>query len=598
MIPDCTGGSTQQRTDSTPAGRRPRARSGAVKRLAGLAGLAGLTSLAGCSNFAFRPQTQAAAPVSFVGRASPLTPTQAGFADSGDFPDAAAAAAAALADSPLQAVPAPNIELAALPPPRPGNLFARLGESFSLPVTDDPAYQRELEWFAGHPEYMKRVLERGSPYLYYIANQLYMRGMPAELALLPVVESAYDPFAYSRGRAEGLWQIIPGTARRLGVKQDWWFDGRRDVIESTRAALDYLQALHERFNGDWLLAIAGYNSGGGTVAHAIDRARAAGRGTDFWSIRRYLPAETRTYVPRLLAISRLVAHPDRYGLDLPYLENVPQLAVVDTGGQIDMARAAQLAGLNVDALYKLNPGFNRWATDPKGPHRLVVPIDKAAEFRTALANLGDDQRVEWSRYRIAPGDTLIELARKFTTTPAVLRQVNKLHGNSIRAGSYLMIPHAQASLASYSGTVSARLARQQNVAHGDERRVHVVAKGESLWSISQRYGVPVAALAKWNGMAPRDTLSVGRKLVVWLKQQDDDAPAPQLTSVSQVDPNDGRIRRVNYVVRRGDSLARIARRFRLKVGDLMKWNDGLSTKRYLHPGQHIVLFVNVTEQST
>ncbi len=598
------------------SGLRPRPLAAALGRVVGLAGIASLTSLAGCSSFAFRAQTPGAAPVPFVGAQAGQARAQsdfavspdsarggdsaagADFAGTADFPEAVTAAAAALSASAIEPLPAPNIELAALPPPRPGNLFVRLGESFSLPVTDDPAYERELEWFAGHPEYMQRVLERGSQYLYYIANQLYMRGMPAELALLPLVESAYDPFAYSRGRAEGLWQIIPGTARRLGIQQDWWFDGRRDLIESTRAALDYLQALHERFDGDWLLAIAGYNSGGGTVARALERARAAGRGTDFWSIRRYLPAETRTYVPRLLAISRLVAHPQRYGLELPYLADAPQIAVVDTGGQIDMARAAELAGLDVDDLYQLNPGFNRWATDPNGPHRLVLPLDKAADFRDALANLDDDQRLAWSRYRIAPGDTLIELAGKFRTTPDVLRQVNKLHGNSIRAGAYLMIPHAQGSPASYPGTVTARLARQQNTAHGDERREHVVASGESLWSISQRYGVSVTELAKWNGMAPRDTLSVGRKLVVWLQQQDQAAPAPQLTAVSQLEAGDGRIRRVNYVVRRGDSLAGIARRFRLKVGDLLKWNDGLSTKRYLHPGQQIVLFVNVTEQST
>jgi membrane-bound lytic murein transglycosylase D len=526
-----------------------------------------------------------------------ISPLESDFISPTDTPEGAAALGESAAG-----LKQPGVELEPLPPPKPDDLLERLRKSFSLPVSHTADFDNELQWFAAHPEYLQRVFDRASPYLYYIANELYARGMPAELALLPIVESAYDPYAYSRGRAAGLWQIIPGTARRLGVKQDWWFDGRRDLVDSTRAALDYLQLLHERFDGDWLLAIAGYNSGGGTVSRAIERARAAGRDSDFWSIRRSLPEETRTYVPRLLALCRLVAHPEKFGVELPQLPDTPQLAIVDTGGQIDMARAADLAGLDIDDMYKLNPGVNRWATDPNGPNRLIVPIAEADAFRAALASLPDDERVKWTRYKIEPGDTLIELARKFTTTPDVLRQANRLHGNAIRAGSYLMIPHAAVSLASYSQTVPARLARQQNRDRDGERHVHVVQSGETLWSISQQYGVRVASLAKWNGMAPGDTLSVGRKLVVWTSHRDDDAdaPAPELTAVSAlVDGGaDDRIRRVNYVVRPGDSLSRIARRFRVSIDDLRKWNDDLAADHYLHPGDRLVMFVNVTEQST
>ena len=175
----------------------------------------------------------------------------------------------------------------------------------------------------------------------------------------------------------GLWQIIPGTGKRLGLAQNWWFDGRRDVLESTRAALDYLEHLHERFDGDWLLAVAGYNSGEGNVARALKKAAAAGQPQDFWGIKSYLPAETRTYVPRLLAIAELVGNPAAVGVTLPELRNEAQFAVVETGGQIDMALAAQLAGIDTDALYALNPGVNRWATDPEGPHRLLLPLEQA-----------------------------------------------------------------------------------------------------------------------------------------------------------------------------------------------------------------------------
>ena len=174
-----------------------------------------------------------------------------------------------------------------------------------------------------------------------------------------------------------LWQIIPGTGKRLGLAQNWWFDGRRDVLESTRAALDYLEQLHEQFDGDWLLAVAGYNSGEGNVARALKKAAAAGKPQDFWGIKSYLPAETRTYVPRLLAIAELVGDPAAFGVTLPELRNEAQFAVVETGGQIDMALAAELAGIDTDALYALNPGVNRWATDPEGPHRLLLPLEQA-----------------------------------------------------------------------------------------------------------------------------------------------------------------------------------------------------------------------------
>lgn len=630
MFPHRAGGSTQQHHTLASVGLRPRAAAHVRGGLAGravlggaslAACLVGLLGLSGCESFAFQARAPQVADTGDARDSAAPAPLLSPLASALIGPDSLPATQP-LDAAPPEALSRPDIELEALPPPRPGDLLARLRNSFSLHGSDDPAFRQELEWFASHPEYMKRVFDRGAPYLYYIANQLYMRGMPAELALLPIVESAYDPFAYSRGRAEGLWQIIPGTARRLGVRQDWWFDGRRDVVESTRAALDYLEVLHERFDGDWLLAIAGYNSGGGTVAHAIERARAAGRGTDFWSIRRYLPKETRTYVPRLLAICSLVAHPQQFDLELPRLPDVPQLAVVDTGGQIDMARAAELAGVEVDALYKLNPGVNRWATDPSGPHRLVVPLANAEAFESGVAALDDADRVRWTRYKIEPGDTLSVLARKFATTPAVLQQVNKLHGNAIRAGDYLMIPHAEASLGSYTQTLEARLARQRDRVHDGERHVHVVRSGDSLWTLSRRYGVSVGALAKWNAMAPGDTLSVGRKLVVWTADGDQDQHqaqvqgqgpgqgAPRLTAVSDVGGEglgaaagpgigaDDRIRRVNYVVRRGDSLSRIAHRFRVGVADVLKWNDGLSTKRYLQPGQRVVLFVNVAEQST
>ena len=474
------------------------------------------------------------------------------------------------------------------------NLLVRIRDNLSLPAIDEPAIERERTWYASHPDYLNRVFRRSSPYLHYIVEELERRGMPLDLALLPVVESAYDPFAYSHGRAAGLWQIIPGTGRHLGLQQSWWFDGRRDIPESTRAALDYLENLHGMFDGDWLLAVAGYNSGEGNVSRAIRRAQNDGDATDFWHIRRYLPVETRTYVPRLLAISALVSSPETYNLRLPELDNTPYFEIVATDGQMDMALAAELAGMTTDDLYALNPGVNRWATDPDGPHRLLVPVDNAPQLREALADLDNRGRVEWSRHEVRAGQTLGQIADRYRTTTAVLRQVNGISGTLIRVGQQLMIPHAVEDLDAYTQTVDARLERHQNQTREGVRRVHSVRPGESLWGISQAYGVPVRDLATWNSMAPGDVLSVDRQLVVWTTS---DAIISPAVATRVMPASSDRIRRIQYVVRRGDSLARIASRFKITITDLLEWNN-VSVDDYLQPGQELLLYVDVTEQTT
>jgi membrane-bound lytic murein transglycosylase D len=442
-----------------------------------------------------------------------------------------------------------------------------------------------LKWFAKHPEYLDRVFTRAQRYMPYIVGELEKRGLPLELALLPIVESAYDPFAYSHGRAAGLWQIIPGTAKRFGIRQNWWYDGRRDVVDSTNGALSYLAYLHDLMDGDWLLAVASYNSGEGNVLRAVRRNQSRSLPTAFWNLK--LPKETSSYVPKLLALAELVRAPSAYDVELPELLDAPQFAQLEIGGQLDLALAAELAGVDVDTLYAFNSGFNHWATDPEGPHRLVLPVDVSETFNAALAALPQDERVRWQRHKVTSGQTLSEIAKKYRTTIAAIKNANGIGGNTIRAGSYLTVPAASKPLSEYSQSADARLAKTQNRERKGQRVEHQVRAGESFWSIGQRYGVGTRELAAWNGMAPRDTLSIGQKLVVWAKGA---APTsgPAGNAIT---------RKLRYTVRSGDSLYLIANRFRITISDLVRWNS-IDKNKILRPGQTLMMYVDVTRQSS
>lgn len=446
-----------------------------------------------------------------------------------------------------------------------------------------------LQQYRRHPDYLQRVVVRAKPYLHFILDEIDQRGLPTELALLPIVESAYMPFAYSQGRAAGLWQFTPSTGRLYGLRQDWWYDGRRDIYASTQAALDYLKGLQTRFQGDWLLALAAYNAGPGRIDRAMARNRRQGRPTDYWALD--LPRETRRYVPKLLALKRIFADPEHYGLALEPLPNVRLIAVVDTRSQIDLALAAELAEMDIDEMYRFNPGFNRWATAPGGPHRLLVPVDKAKAFGQRLAQYPPEARVSWLRHKVEPGQTLSHIARRYHTTVALLRHTNKLSGTRIRAGQHLLVPKAAKDLGRYALSAEGRRRALQETPRTGKKIYHVVAKGENLWAISRRHAVSLKSLATWNGLAPGDVLRPGDRLVVWRKtllQAGDRAPGPSSRQ---------RLRTVHYTVRRGDSLYRIAQRFGVTVAQLRRWNR-LDGRSVLHPGQTLTLQVDVTSQGS
>ncbi len=292
----------------------------------------------------------------------------------------------------------------------------------------------------------------------------------------------------------------------------------------------------------------------------------------------------------MYALKELFGNPERYQLELLPIRNEPFLVIVELDQQIDLALAAELAELTISELYQYNPGFNRWATSPNGPHRLLLPKDKSEQFKQALNEIPAEKHINWVRHKIRSGETLSEIARKYRTTTALIKSVNKIRGTQIRAGKYLTIPTATKSLKSYTLSKTARLSKIKNTRRSGDKQIHLVRTGESLWSISRRYGVSTKALARWNGMAPIDTLNVGQKLTIWTKKE---SLERSVASLTETGPNQG-LYALKYTIRKGDSLYRIATRFNIRVSDIRRWNK---IGRYLQPGQKIKLYVDITKQS-
>lgn len=481
---------------------------------------------------------------------------------------------------PTEVVEIPLEETDPIDPNSLNNLWERIQYhlNFDIPI-NEPRLDAQRNWYLRHPAYMQRVSTRAKPFLYYIVEQLEKENMPLELALLPIVESAFDPFAYSHGRASGMWQFIPDTGKRFGMKQTWWYDGRRDVVASTEGAIKYLKYLHKYFDGDWLHALAAYNSGEGRVKRAIRKNQRAGKPTDFWSLT--LPKETRAYVPKLLALADILRNHQTYDFDWPFISNAPVIEIVDVGSQIDLAVAAKMAGLSIKELQALNPGYNRWATDPEGPHRLLLPMEKVELFSTNLEQTSEKQRLNWVRHKVKSGESLGLIANKYNTSIDVVKQVNNLRNNIIYANDYLLVPVSLKDLSSYTLSVDQRLAKTQAIKRAEHKIVHTVESGDTLWDIAMAHKVGVRQLAKWNKMAPTDNLKIGSNLVIWTDQ----VPVPDASSPV--------MRNIVYTVRSGDSLARIASRFRVRVSDLTNWNN-LNQNKYLQPGQKLKIKVDVT----
>ncbi|MDX2463660.1 MAG: LysM peptidoglycan-binding domain-containing protein [Porticoccus sp.] len=439
------------------------------------------------------------------------------------------------------------------------DLWVRLRQGMTLQEHySNPGIEKQVTWYKNSQSYIDLITQRGQRYLYHIIGELEAKNMPLELAMLPAVESAYDPLAYSHSHASGLWQFIPGTGKRFGLQRDWWYDGRRDPVASTEAAINYLTYLHNYFDGDWLLALAAYNSGEGTVKRAIKKNKRKGKPTDFWSLS--LPKETRAYVPQLLAISRIIANPEKHGVNLPSLVNQPYFTRIEVPEQIDLTRAAKMAGIEADEIHHLNAGYNRWVTHPEGPQQLLLPIESVNTFRTAMANTPRDQWTPIKQYQVKSGDTLSGIAQRHQVLTQHLRNKNDLRSDFLRVGQKLKIPGTGFDSPT-AGAVN----------------IYTVKNGDSLWKIAKNQKVSIRNIARWNNLDVKSPLRLGQQLKV---------------QAAENTANTASIRKLKYKVRHGDSLSRIASKFDIKISDILTWNK-LNPKKYIKPGQRLTLFVDV-----
>ncbi len=456
------------------------------------------------------------------------------------------------------------------------NVWAKVVDSFALPsCSEHDASLKWAKWYGDHGEYMARVMKRAQPWIYFIAEELEKRGMPGELALLPVVESAYDPFAYSSGMALGTWQFVAATGKYYGLRQDWWYDGRRDIWASTHAALDYLEFLNKKFDGDWLLALAGYNSGENRVARRVKSNLKKGKPADFWNIR--LPKETKGYVPKLLGLTCLFQNPVAYGFDLPHAPNHPVIAAVDMEVQSDLVLISQFSEVSIDVLFGLNPGFSRWATSPAGPWRIILPIKGAEKLEQHLLSDSSPSLMKWDQVLVESGDTLSGLAARHHVPVSVLKNTNNLKNNTIRVGQKLRLPRDEQMLVDPLYVAAANeLQKLQSGLIASERVSYKVRSGDSLSVIARRYKVSVRDLQKWNNISDPRKLRAGQTLTLF------HSPAPGAVKVKS-----GTIK---HTVQRGDSLWSISKRYKVRVNDLMRWND-LSKNSVIQPGQSIKIIL-------
>jgi len=468
------------------------------------------------------------------------------------------------------------------------NLWNYIASHQELLIEDHPRILEFIDWYKKHPDYLTRISERAQPYLYLVVSEVEKEGLPIEIALLPIVESGYYPFSFSHGTAVGLWQFIPSTGKLYGLDQDWWYEDRRDVLASTRAAVKYMKDLNRLFNGDWLLSIAAYNAGPGRVQKAIKANAENGQETDFWHLN--LPKETTRYVPKLLALAKIVKDPSRYNQNLLKIDRNPYLKAIELNSQFDLALIAQWTGLSIDQIYTFNPGLRRWATPVTLPYTILLPQDVVSRFENKLSQAGERPQISWARHEVKSGDSLSYLAKKYKTTIEQIKSVNELRSDLIRVGDYLIVPLAQQTEGYYSLSEKQRDKSRLNAQKNSEKVIYKVVSGDSLWKIAVQFDTTVNSLVRWNQLIPTAPLSIGKELVIWLENKN----KTELAKIANTGIDISR--KIVYTVRSGDNLSVIASKYNVKVIDILAWNN-LDEDHVLQPGEKLSIIINVVNSN-
>ncbi len=445
----------------------------------------------------------------------------------------------------------------------PIDIWERIRRELTIKIPNDQIAATSIyrERLYKNQSAVNRISKSGQRYLFHTLSRAQELDLPVELALLPFVESEFDPYAKSVDGATGIWQFMPATGKEWGLKSNWWYDGKKDVLASTEAALKFLSYLHQKFDEDWLLAMAAYNTGPTRVNRAIRKNKMQDKGIRFWDLD--LPKETTAYVPKLLVLCELINNPKSFEVNLPSIANRPYFQRVKIPGQLDLMQAADLAGLKPETIYELNPGFNQWATDPSGPHYLLLPIGVSDRFITQLESLDENDLVRWDRYKIRRGDSLSRIASRYKIEVAVLKEINGMNDDLIIAGKEIMVPRGSA----WADKQSPR------------EQLYIVLKGDTLWNISRKFKVSIEDLVLWNELNLEKPLQINQEIKIFSRYERirQDLPSREL-------------RTMLYPVKSGDTISRIASKFEISPQKIQEWNE-IEDVSKIFPGQVLKLFL-------
>lgn len=446
------------------------------------------------------------------------------------------------------------------------DLWNELSDHFFIEPAHLTQFEDYLNYYQQRPNYLKRVSARAKPYLHFILSEVKKRQMPYEIALLPIVESGFYPYARSYVGAAGLWQFMPATGYMYGLEKNWWYDGRQDIERSTHAALDYLQVLYKQNDYDWLLALAAYNSGYGNILKAKKKyLRKHPNGiANFWNIRTYLPKETQHYVPQLFAISHLIRYRNTFEIELESIPNAPEFVKLPLTQQISLTKVAQALDTQLETLKTLNPGYLRLATPPSrsGNYSLLLPVEKVDVFNKAYQTDPHEFAVNWVQHKIKSGDSLSVIAQRYQTSSREIQKLNGMRTSFLRAGKTLLIPLPQ------SHTLAQQPLQKSQRYQGD-KHIHKVQSGESLWTIARFYNTTPRKLCEWNRISIRKPIREGQSLVI---------------------RSDRYGKELSHTLRNGESLWIVAKKYQVTTQELCNWN-GIKRSDILQPGTQITVWV-------